>query len=88
MKELEVATHYAGDLPFPTDAEKLANAHPVTQKLPGWESDLQDCQTYEDLPENCRNYVQQLEAWIGVPIPILSIGPGRDQIIIRDPSFA
>ena len=88
IKELEVATHYAGDLPFPTDAEKLENAQPVTQKLPGWESDLQDCQSYEDLPANCRAYVEQLEAWIGVPIPILSIGPGRDQIIIRDPSFA
>ena len=87
MPTLDVATSYEGVDSFPADAKAMERARPVTISLPGWSEDLQDCRNYADLPRSCRDYVERLEEWIGVPIPVLSVGPGRDQIIVRDSSF-
>lgn len=70
---------------FPTTA-KLAKAKPVLEKLPGWRQDIRGIKTYEDLPENCRNYVEFVEAHIGYPITMVSNGPGREDIIYRNSS--
>lgn len=67
---------------FPTTV-KLQKAKPVYEKLPGWKCDIRGIRRYEDLPENCRNYIETIEREIGVPITMVSNGPGRDDIIIR-----
>lgn len=67
---------------FPTTV-KLQKAKPVYEKLPGWKCDIRGIKRYEDLPENCRNYIETIEREIGVPITMVSNGPGRDDIIIR-----
>ncbi len=67
---------------FPTTV-KLEKAKPVYTKLPGWKCDIRGIKKYEDLPENCRRYVEFIEKEIGVPIKMVSNGPGRDDIIIR-----
>ena len=67
---------------FPTPV-KLQKAKPVYEKLPGWKCDIRGIRRYEDLPENCRNYIETIEREIGVPITMVSNGPGRDDIIIR-----
>ena len=68
---------------FPT-TRLLEKAKPVYKKLPGWKCDIRGIRKYEDLPENCRNYVEFIEEQIGYPITMVSNGPGRDDIIFRD----
>ncbi|MDO4475649.1 MAG: adenylosuccinate synthase [Lachnospiraceae bacterium] len=67
---------------FPTTA-KLAKAKPVYEVLPGWKCDIRGIKKYEELPENCRNYIEFVEKHIGFPITMVSNGPGRDDIIYR-----
>lgn len=61
----------------------LDRAKPVIEKLPGWKCDIRGIKKYEDLPENCRKYIEFVEEKIGYPITLVSNGPGRDDIIYR-----
>jgi adenylosuccinate synthase len=61
----------------------LAKAKPVYVKLPGWKCDIRGIKKYEDLPENCRRYIEFIEKEIGYPITIVSNGPERHDIIYR-----
>ncbi len=65
---------------FPTTVQ-LAKAKPVYTVLPGWKSDIRGIKKYEDLPENCRKYIEFIEKELEVPITMVSNGPGRDEII-------
>ena len=67
---------------FPSTT-KLKRCKPILKKLPGWKCDISGIKNYEDLPENCRNYIEFAEKEIGVPITMVSNGPGRDDIIYR-----
>lgn len=67
---------------FPTTAQ-LEKAKPVLEVLPGWKCDIRGIKKYEDLPENCRKYIEFVEEKIGYPIRLISNGPGRDDIIYR-----
>ena len=62
----------------------LEKAKPVLETLPGWKCDIRGIKKYEDLPENCRKYVEFVEEHIGFPITMISNGPGRDDIIYRN----
>ena len=68
---------------FPTTA-KLKKAKPVYEVLPGWKTDIRGIKNYEDLPENCRNYIEFIEKHIGYPITMVSNGPKRPDIIYRN----
>ena len=61
----------------------LEKAKPVMEKLPGWKCDIRGIKKYEELPENCRKYIEFVEEKIGYPITLVSNGPGRDDIIYR-----
>ena len=61
----------------------LGKAKPVWKKLPGWKCEIRGIKNYEDLPENCRAYIEFIEQQIGYPITMVSNGPGRDDIIYR-----
>ena len=63
---------------------KLEKAKPVLKTLPGWKCDIRGIKKYEDLPENCRNYIEFVEKEIGFPITMISNGPGREDIIYRN----
>lgn len=67
---------------FPTTS-KLAKAKPVYEILPGWKQEIRGIKNYEELPENCRNYIEFIEKELEVPITRVSNGPGRDEIINR-----
>lgn len=86
LKELPVCVGYEIDgqvtKDFPTTVQ-LEKAKPVYVKLPGWECDIRGIKKYEDLPENCRNYIEFIEKELEVPVTMVSNGPGRDEIIIR-----
>ena len=86
LDEIPVCTGYEinGEVTteFPTTA-LLEKAKPVYEKLPGWKCDIRGIQKYEDLPENCRKYIEFIEKHIGFPITMVSNGPGREDIIYR-----
>ena len=67
---------------FPVTS-KLKRCKPILEVLPGWKCDIRGIKKYEDLPENCRNYIEFAEKHLGVPITIVSNGPSRDDIIYR-----
>jgi hypothetical protein len=66
----------------------LKKARPVWKKLPGWKCEIRGIKKYEDLPENCRNYIEFIEQQIGYPITMVSNGPGRDDIIYRESALS
>lgn len=67
---------------FPSTT-KLKRAKPVLEVLPGWKCDIRGIKKYEDLPENCRKYIEFAEKAVGVPFKIISNGPKREDIIYR-----
>lgn len=63
---------------------RLEKAKPVWKTLPGWKSDIRGIRKYEELPENCRKYIEFIEEQIEYPITMVSNGPGREDIIYRE----
>ena len=87
LDEIPVCVGYDIDGEVTTDfpvTAKLEKAKPVFKKLPGWKCDIRGIKKYEDLPENCRNYIEFVEEQIGYPITMVSNGPGREDIIYRN----
>lgn len=68
---------------FPTTS-LLERAKPVYETLPGWKCEIRGIRRYDDLPKNCRNYIERIEKELGVPVTMVSNGPGRDEIIRRE----
>lgn len=58
-------------------------AKPVYEEVEGWNTDISDVTTYEELPKAARDYVDRLQELIGAPITLISVGPSRDQTILR-----
>ncbi len=86
LDEIPVCVGYEIDGEVTTDfpvTAKLEKAKPVLKTLPGWKTDIRGIKNYEDLPENCRNYIEFVEKEIGFPITMVSNGPGREDIIYR-----
>ena len=71
---------------FPATHE-LKKAKPVYTTLPGWKSEIRGITKYEELPENCRKYIEFIEKELEVPITMVSNGPGRHEIIYRQSSL-
>ena len=67
---------------FPTTG-KLEKAKPVLEVLPGWKEEIRGIKEYDKLPENCRKYIEFIEKELGVPVKMVSNGPGRHEIIYR-----
>ena len=86
LDEIPVCTGYEIDGEVTTEfpvTRLLEKAKPVLKTLPGWKCDIRGIKKYEDLPENCRKYVEFVEEQIGFPITMISNGPGRNDIILR-----
>ncbi|MDO5390816.1 MAG: adenylosuccinate synthase [Eubacteriales bacterium] len=87
LDEIPVCVGYEIDGEVTTDfptTHLLEKAKPVLKTLPGWKCDIRGIKNYEDLPENCRKYVEFVEEQIGYPITMVSNGPGRNDIIFRN----
>ncbi len=86
LDELPVCVGYEIDgritKDFPATRE-LKKAKPVYEVLPGWKSDIRGITEYNSLPENCRRYIEFIENELGVPVKMVSNGPGRHEIIYR-----
>ena len=87
LDEIPVCTGYEIDGKVVTDfpvTAGLKKAKPVFTKLPGWKCEIRGIRRYEDLPENCRKYIEFAEKGLGVPIKMIGVGPKRDDIILVD----
>ena len=62
---------------------QLQNVKPIYKQFKGWNINIDNITTFEDLPNKAQEYIKYLETEIGVPISIISIGPKRHQIINR-----
>lgn len=91
LDEIPVCTGYEIDGEVTTEFPvtwKLEKAKPVLTVLPGWKCDIRGIRSYAELPENCRKYIEFIEAQIGYPVTMVSNGPGREDIIYRQSSLA
>ena len=72
---------------IPPLADDFERVRPVYEEMPGWTECITEARALSDLPENARRYVKRLEELVGVPVGILSTGPGRDQTMMLSEPF-
>ena len=89
--EVRICTAYRhrGELlkGFPASMKVLSEAEPVYETLPGWMTPTSDIRQYDQLPANCRRYVERIAELTGARIGIVSVGPERDRTIVCEPMF-
>ncbi len=87
LDEIPICVGYDIDGEVTTDfpvTYKLEKAKPVIKKMPGWKCEIRGIKTYEELPKECRDYIEEIERLIEVPITMVSNGPKRHEIIYRN----
>jgi adenylosuccinate synthase len=86
--EIRVATHYRIDGKttnrFPSDFEKLERAEPVYKTFKGWTSEIESCNSWDDMPEEVKTYLDFVSRELGIPIRYVSTGPKRSETIRVD----
>ena len=91
ISPLKIATGYELDgkkLNYvPSDINDFGRVKPRYRQVKGWDEPLSDCRSFEDLPKNARDYVEMIEHLSGVPVTLVSIGPAREQSILRKTPF-
>lgn len=87
--KLCVGYKYKGEVlkEFPASLKVLAQVEPIYEEMPGWEESISAIRAYDDLPANCRRYIERLSEAAGIEIGIVSVGPRRDQTIILHDMF-
>ena len=83
LSELKICVGYTGehsDNPIWPQTTELA---PIYEQMESWHEDITGCRKFEELPEAARRYILRIEALMGIPITMISVGPQRDQMIIR-----
>jgi len=73
---------------MPNELQFLEKCQPVYEEFPGWDEDLRAVRRFDDLPRNAQKYLKAVEEMAGVPLSIVSVGPGRDENIILQHPFA
>lgn len=84
LDEIQVCVGYEGHEGFPANLEGVT---PIYETLPGWDEDLRGCKTMGSLPANCLRYIAHIEELIGLPVELVSVGPGRSETIVRGDLF-
>jgi adenylosuccinate synthase len=82
IKELQIGISY--DTP---KGGARFSGNPVYETMAGWEEDITACRSYDELPETCKAYVERLESLVGIQVGLVSVGPGREQVIPRESLF-
>ncbi|KAJ3987253.1 Adenylosuccinate synthetase [Lentinula detonsa] len=87
LDEIQIGVKYVvdgQDLPgFPADLEILDKVQVEYVTLPGWKSSIASVTNYEDLPQNCKAYVEYIENFLKVPLRWIGVGPGRESMITK-----
>jgi len=91
ISPIKIATGYeldGKDLGYvPSDINDFGRVKPRYREVKGWDEPLSDCRSFDDLPKNARDYVEMIEHLSGVPVTLVSIGPAREQSILRKTPF-
>jgi adenylosuccinate synthase len=69
---------------FPYHQSILHSATPEYEELPGFDEDITECRSEADLPPQARSYLDYVSDFVGVPIRLVGVGPGREQVVWRD----
>ena len=72
---------------YPADLTLLEKVTPIYRTFQGWKTKISGIRSYDELPENCRYYLEQISKLIGVPIGIVSVGPSREETIVLTKVF-
>jgi adenylosuccinate synthase len=72
---------------FPMTLAEIERAEPIYETHEGWSEDLSGCRRFTELPAAAQRYVERVEALVGVPVELISIGPNRDETIVRSDPF-
>jgi len=73
---------------FPSQTCQVEQVTPIYEDYPGWRQDITGCKAWEELPEKAQKYFRRIEELAGVPISLVSVGPGREQTIKLTEPFA
>ena len=68
---------------FPPTLEELEGCEPVYEEFPGFKEDISKCESFDELPDNCKSYIARLEELVGCHVSMVGIGPDRAQILER-----
>ena len=68
---------------YPTDVFTHGDYEPIYQEFDGWQTDISNCKNYDELPLNAKKYLSALEEILGVKITIISVGPDREQTLVK-----
>ncbi|MCL1060709.1 adenylosuccinate synthetase [Shewanella benthica] len=83
MKDLKICVSYAGEHTQNPIWPQTAALTPIYEEMQGWSEDITGCRTFASLPQAAQAYVLRIEALMGVPIKMVSVGPERGQMILR-----
>ncbi len=83
FETVKICTGYrAGGEVFPEvppNQSLFHRAEPIYEELDGWNEEIDEARSFEDLPKNARTYVRRIEELVGVPVSVVSVGPAREQ---------
>ncbi|MDR1615930.1 MAG: adenylosuccinate synthase [Syntrophomonadaceae bacterium] len=72
---------------FPENIAVLEKCEPVYEEMPGWKQDISGIRSFDELPENAKNYIKRIEALTGVKQKLIAVGPTRNQTIVSGELF-
>ena len=89
---LKIATHYKTEDGkvidyFTSSTTKLYDYEAIYEELPGWTEDITKVRSFDELPQNAKNYIAFIEEYLGINVYLVSVGPERSQNIIRKELF-
>jgi adenylosuccinate synthase len=89
LDRIQVCTSYRGADgaefdDFPYHQTVLHHATAQLTELPGWKEDISECRTYSELPEEAREYLRFIAEYVGAPVTLVGVGPGREQVVWTD----
>ena len=72
---------------MPASQSTLEHCSPIYEELPGWQAPTTDVRNFDDLPPQAKAFVRRVEALLGTPVDLISVGPSREQAVIVNPIF-
>ena len=88
FEQVKICTAYRVDgeevSEFPASVGKLQRAEPVFETMPGWNANIADVRSWDELPREAQNYVRRVEELMGFPIALVTVGLERAQFLTRD----
>lgn len=77
----KIGDEFVTELPYSLDI--LAKCEPIYEELPGWKGDVSTCTSFDQLPENAKNYIKRIEELCDVKVSMVGVGPNRTQNLVR-----